>query len=252
MKDKKIAKILLLVLCFISGIVSFSGKFKKQQAESEYEKIRETVVDKVVETEKPLIDVPDESDFYETVMKETIAYKASDGLIDLMEKNQSVVGWVKIDNTNVNYPIVQDKADNEYFLYRDINGKKSAPGSIYLDSNHGLSTTHLNVIYGHNMKNGTMFKDIAKFISPQYMEEHSNIEIYTDERKLELEPIHCYAGVADGSYRNILTSPEEAGAFLKERIGQNITGNIFVFVTCSYTTGSDNERTYLICREREY
>ncbi|WP_195840464.1 class B sortase [Clostridium porci] len=245
----------LLIICVISGFISISSIVSKKQDEAAYESLCESVTassEPVTTESEPLTEQseeiavkPTESSAEETT---SAASSVPAGVINLMKQNANVVGWIKIDNTKIDYPIVQHKEDNEYFLHRDINGKKNSAGSIYLDSNHQIDGDGLHVVYGHHMKNGSMFKDIVKFRDAAYMKQHQNITIWTGEREISLKPVYCYAGAADGSYRNNFDSPEELQAFLKEKTGETISSdNVFVFITCSY--GSADERTYLICEE---
>jgi len=82
----------------------------------------------------------------------------------LLEINEDVVGWIMIEGTNINYPILQSY-DNNYYLRRDINRHISKSGSIYMDyRNDGFSDKN-TVLYGHNMKNGTMFAELEKIYS---------------------------------------------------------------------------------------
>jgi len=79
----------------------------------------------------------------------------------LLAINEDVVGWVMVDGTNINYPILQSY-DNNYYLKRDINRHISKSGSIYMDyRNEGFSDKN-TVLYGHNMKNSTMFAELEK------------------------------------------------------------------------------------------
>ena len=73
-------------------------------------------------------------------------------------QNPDVVAWIQIPGTQINYPVVQGK-DNDYYLHRDLNGQKSTAGTIFLDyaDQADFSSLH-NVLYGHHMKNGSMFK----------------------------------------------------------------------------------------------
>ena len=241
---RKVLVLVLSIICLVSGVICITDILQKQQEEKQYDVLREsvTIETTIAATEVETIESVDET---EPVVN---TYEAPEGLSNLMDTNTSVIGWLKIDGTNVDYPVVQKIDDNEYFLHRDINGNESKSGSIYLDSNHDVNEPGLHVIYGHHMKNGTMFKDVAKFISDDYMKEHSNITIWTDEKEICLKPVYCYAGPADGAYRGVISSKEELEAFLYEKTGQEIEGeNIFVFITCSY--GGADERTYLILQE---
>lgn len=174
-------------------------------------------------------------------------YQMPDSLAALSD-NENVVGWIYIENTNINYPIAQSKEDNEYFLYRDIYGNSNRVGSIYLDAMNEIDEVGLHLVYGHHMRNGTMFHDISKFKDNRYLEAHQNIIIWTKKKAIKLLPVYCYAGEADGDYRQNFKSSEEWQEFIKEKTGINISANnVFVFITCSY--GSKDERTYLVCKE---
>ncbi len=244
---KGIIMAILAFICVISGFVSISSFLSKKQDEAAYENLRESVhpsLETTVAETEPLTELSEETD----PVVESAESDEYTGIKNLMEQNSNVVGWITIDDTNIDYPIVQNKDDNEYFLHRDINGEKNSAGSIYLDSNHEMNEIGLHVIYGHHMKNGTMFKDIVKFRDSNYMQQHQNIKVWTNEKELTLKPVYCYAGSADGSYRNSFGSASELQEFLKEKTGETISSdNVFVFITCSY--GSTDERTYLICEE---
>lgn len=242
----------LVFICLISGIMSVGNYIKKKQAESDYETLRQAVsianptTEAMMKTE--LLVVSEENNSELTAYEQTAdQYQISAGLAELMETNKAVAGWIKIEGTRIDYPVMQNKEDNEYYLHRDINGKESEPGSIYLDSNHDINSFGLHVIYGHNMKNGTMFKDVINFTDATYLKNHQSVTIYTDEKEILLSPVYCYAGPTDGSYRESFDSTELLKNFLYQKTGQEITGNIFVLITCSY--GADDERTYCILRE---
>lgn len=260
-RSKKVFIAVLSLICFISGVVSVSDYLSKKQAEADYEMLRESVslTTETLASTKPTVKETRAQELVQTTSEpenvpqpesETEANsnkKMLQGLQNLMKQNNFVVGWIKISDTKIDYPIMQNRDDNEYFLHRDINGKESYPGSIYLDSNHRINEDGLHVIYGHNMKNGSMFKDVTKFTDPKYMKNHQDVVIYAGEKEIHLKPVYCYAAPADGSYRNVLNSPEELESFLYEKTGQKISGNIFVLITCSY--GEKDERTYCILKE---
>lgn len=251
-RSRDLIIISLVLICIISGFMSLSNYMDRRQAERGYETLRQAVsiTESTTETvtEKEAFTATEENS-HQSLNDKPIdgQYQISAGLSELMEKNNAVVGWIRIDGTRIDYPIMQNKKDNEYYLHRDITGKESYPGSIYIDSNHDINNTGIHVIYGHNMKNGTMFKDVTKFTDDTYLKKHQSVTIYTGKKEIHLTPVYCYAGPADGSYRGNFDSPEELKDFLYEKTEQEITGNIFVLITCSY--GTDDERTYCILKE---
>ncbi len=173
------------------------------------------------------------------------AYEAPQTLLDEMAKHPDCIGWIDIEGTNVHYPVMQNE-DNEYYLHRDADGKESISGCIYMDSNHDISAKGLHTIYGHHMKNGSMFKDTTRFVDNAYMEEHQNIRILAADKELKLKPVYCYAGKADGTYRQVLGSHGQVVQFIMNHTGMEVnTDDLYVLVTCSY--GSTDERTYLYC-----
>ena len=245
---KKITMLVLGLVCVISGSVWVNAYTKKMADEAAYEEIRETVQIHDLEVQ-PTTVAPTETKVVETVAdNKQESYVAPAGLADLMASNQNVIGWLTIGNTKIDYPVCQNKSDNEYFLHRDINGQKNTAGSIYLDSIQDINAKGLHVVYGHHMKNGTMFKDVSRFTSAKYMAEHQDITLWTGKREIKLKPIACYAGPADGSYRTNFQTTDELHKFIKTKCGKDIiSDNVFVFITCSY--GGNDERTYLICEE---
>ncbi|RKI87232.1 class B sortase [Parablautia intestinalis] len=221
---------ILLAISIVSGTAAFYNYKIDTAAENQFQKIRDQVA---ISTARPVY--------------EKDIYQPPQGLQDLMAANSSVIGWLKIEDTNIDYPIVQNKEDNEWFLHRDIDGNKSKPGSIYMDSMHDINAEGMHIIYGHHMKNGTMFKDISKYIDEEYRAEHQKITIWTDKREIRLEPLYCYTGKEDNTYHLNLDTREKLAAFLLEKTDMHISSDeIFVFITCSYKTR--NGRCYLICR----
>ena len=95
---------------------------------------------------------------------------------NLFEKNIDYRGWIKIDNTNINYPILQGQ-DNEEYLYKDINNEYIVSGSIFMNYlNNGFDDQN-TVLFGHNMKNGTMFANLKKYKEEDFFYNNNDIEI---------------------------------------------------------------------------
>ncbi len=103
--------------------------------------------------------------------------------------NEDSVGWLKIDGTVIDYPIMQTPTDEQYYLNRDFNGKYSAYGCIFADTDSTIGTGTLAedytdgtspgtniLLHGHNMKNGTMFGSLDKYKDKAYGQSHSIIK----------------------------------------------------------------------------
>lgn len=173
------------------------------------------------------------------------------GLIALMQQNQAIKGWITIPGTAIDYPILQNPDDNEFYLHRDLNGKKLYSGSIFLDTNSTIDGPGIISVYGHHMKAGykygTMFRDIAKFQDSQFLKSHQEITIYTDNQIYHYTPVFCISRKADPSLRKQPESQEDLKAYFQENYNLNIQGadKVLVLITCAYNT--DNARTYLFC-----
>lgn len=113
-----------------------------------------------------------------------------------MEENPDTIGWIKVPDTNIDYPIVQG-TDNDFYLNHDFYGKESVGGAIYLDfESQGDFVGRNNILYGHNMKNGSMFKDVIHYKDEEYFKEHQYFSIYTPDREIRLKAVACYYGEA--------------------------------------------------------
>ncbi len=111
---------------------------------------------------------------------------------ELKAINQDVKGWIKIDNTNINYPILQGE-DNSYYLNKNYKKEFSNQGSIFLDKDADINNVNSNIIiYGHNMKNKEMFQNLINYKDKSYYEEHKNIEIITDTESMLYEIVSVF------------------------------------------------------------
>lgn len=83
--------------------------------------------------------------------------------------NPDIIGWIQIPGTAIDYPICWRSNDNEYYMTHSAEGEKRAFGSIMLDgANSSAAEDHLVVLYGHHMRNGTMFKDIVRYTDADF------------------------------------------------------------------------------------
>ena len=103
---------------------------------------------------------------------------------ELMKVNSDVVAWIRIPDTVIDYPIVQGK-DNQEYLHKNIYNKYLYAGTIFINSQNSTDFTDKNtIIYGHNMKDGSMFATLNNYISKEsYYKEHKYVQIYTKTRK---------------------------------------------------------------------
>ena len=104
--------------------------------------------------------------------------KGSIDLTKLSNMNDQSVGWITIAGTAIDYPVVQAD-NNSYYLTHDFNNDPSIQGSIFMDyrNESNMENAH-TIMYGHNMKNGTMFHDLNNYQKEGYLNDHSYIDYY--------------------------------------------------------------------------
>ena len=91
---------------------------------------------------------------------------------EFSQSYDSSIGWICVPDTNINYPIMQWE-DNEYYLHRSYDGSYLYSGSVFLDWRCKSDFLgDVNMLYGHNMQNGSMFADVVNFINEDYFESH--------------------------------------------------------------------------------
>ena len=115
-----------------------------------------------------------------------------DKVKELQQENADVKGWVRIDDTKINYPLLQT-TNNDYYLTHNYKKEKSSYGSIFINSNCNIKNENSNIIiYGHDMKDNQMFKDLLKYQDKSFYEQHPIIKIATDENEYEYEIIYTF------------------------------------------------------------
>ncbi len=99
----------------------------------------------------------------------------------LYEQNKNLTGWVKIEGTNIDYPVMKSINDNgQYYLDHDIYGNEDRNGTIFMDDLCDIiKPTQNYIIYGHNMKSGQMFGDLKKYKSQSFCENHAIVKFDT-------------------------------------------------------------------------
>ncbi|MBQ4354736.1 MAG: class B sortase [Clostridia bacterium] len=139
------------------------------------------------------------------------------GLASLRQINEDLYGWISVEGTTINYPIVQGE-DNDYYLDHAYTGDYLPNGSIFADyRNHTSITKNYNtVLYGHNITSGAMFHDVTKFFKDEYFE-GVYINVYTDDGIFIYEPFSVYETRYDYNYfKTGFTSAENFIAFAEQ------------------------------------
>lgn len=102
-------------------------------------------------------------------------------LEELQKENEEIIGWLEIEGTNINYPVLQ-ASDNDYYLTHNYKKEKASTGSIFLDKDFDLINGSSNyLIYGHRNKSGLMFEDLMKYAKEDFYKEHTKIKFTTNK-----------------------------------------------------------------------
>lgn len=98
----------------------------------------------------------------------------------LITENADCIGWLSIDGTNISYPVMHTPSDPQKYLRRNFYGKYSQSGVPFLDGRCDLQSTNL-IIYGHNMKNATMFSDLKRYVDRDFLNAHRTVKFETTD-----------------------------------------------------------------------
>ncbi|WP_124065114.1 class B sortase [Clostridium sp. E02] len=225
-----------LILLFLTGVgMIYSDYRTRSKAKQEYESLAQIVKEARQEEET--------KEIKETKEESSAPYVSPIPFDQLEQINPDIVGWLKIEDTAIDYPIVQTD-NNETYLETDFTQKKNKVGAIYLDyqCESDFSGRH-NILYGHNRKDGTMFQDIIQYKDETFFKNHQNIIVYTKNREYHLRPITVLYADASGIRRQTRFDTMESfyaytkemtkgGMFLKE--SDLPVETLWSFITCSY------------------
>ncbi len=174
-KNMDILWIILMSVCVIVMLVCVvilgDYYYKRYKAEREYEKLREANK-KTEETKKP----EEPSVDSEEPVVIPIDFET------LWESNEDIYAWIEVPGTAINYPVLQHVVDDAYYLEHNLDHSEGRPGVIYSERSSAKDFSgFMNILYGHNMRNGTMFHDLHNYEEDGYLKEHDLIYIYTPE-----------------------------------------------------------------------
>lgn len=158
--------------------------------------------------------------------------------------NSEVLGWILIPNTNISYPLMQG-GNNSYYLKHDFRKNASSPGSIFLDSRNKADLTDFNsIVYGHRMKNGTMFEALKGYKEQSFWEAHPDIYLVLPQGAYHYRIYAAYEDSVRGeSYRTDFDGDAaQKQAFLTDALKQSwiqsdvvpqITDRLLTLSTCT-------------------
>ena len=111
---------------------------------------------------------------------------------ELKKENEDIVGWIEIEGTKVNNPVLQG-TDNSFYMNHDYKKKESVYGSLFLDESYDWNKPSSNLlIYGHNMRDGSMFQNLLNYREEDYYKKHPIIRFTTEDEDAEFEVMAAF------------------------------------------------------------
>lgn len=242
-KANKIAVIILIVffaVCLLIGLgyVVFNW-YNGLMAESAYGELQSNFENPTVDGDENLPDNP--IDF-----------------ASLKSKNDEVYAWIKIPNTKINYPVVQSRVDDNFYLNKSIDKTYLFAGMIYSQSMNSLDFYDpVTVLYGHNMNNGTMFQNLHKFQDKEFFDKNDHFYVYTDKHILTYKIVSAFKydnrhimnsfDFNDieqlAEFQNTVKNPKSMLKNVREDVNIDYNSKILVLSTCI----NDKRSRYLVC-----
>lgn len=182
MKKRKIyltVAVIAAAAAVVCAVFAVRQYLNEKEAGSGYEQIREEV-----KAEEPPAE-PEEA--AEPSVEIPIDFES------LQKRNPDAYAWITVPGTQIDYPILQRENDNAYYLTHTIDHEEKTEGAIFTENYNSIDFEDPNtVIYGHDMKNGTMFRSLLEYQDREFFEENKEIIIYTPDAIRHYEIFAAY------------------------------------------------------------
>ena len=246
-----IVEILFAIIFIYAAVQLYSIFSDYKRASDEYSALAETVVTEVEEVIAEEQQVENETaKKTESVLELPYDYEVPDYKVDvnvLKTQNPDTVGWIILPNSKINYPIVKSK-DNTEYLTTTFEGQTANSGAIFLDMYCPSDFSSDNaIIYGHNMKNGSMFRALNHMTDKEYFWRHHIFCIDIGNGFEKYEVISCYETVETdlSSWQISFESQESYEAWLKnivkrcnyDCVDYDVTKQTITLSTCRGKSG---------------
>ena len=164
--------VLVVVICLIAYAVSYHLGLKNR--EEQFDQLREAQLE----------EIPEATEVETTEAAENDSCEMIYDFAKLRETNEDIYAWITVPGTQVDYPVLQSDTDN-YYLNHNLDLSGGYPGCIYTNlCNQQDFSDLITVLYGHNMKNGSMFGCLHEFEDESFFEENRQIIVYTEEKRI--------------------------------------------------------------------
>ena len=166
--------LLLSAAAVLSGVKIHSELKERQKEKKDFAAVAE--IAELPMTEAPAESVTDTET--ETSAEPTEQSATEHNIPALIAVNGDCIGWLSIDGTSISYPVMYTPSEPQKYIRRSFYGQYSQSGVPFLDGRCNLQSTNL-IIYGHNMKNGTMFSNLKKYVDRDFLNAHRTVKFET-------------------------------------------------------------------------
>ena len=174
---------------------------------------------------------------------------------ELKSINSDYKMWIQIENTNINYPVVQS-SDNDYYLKHNFRKESNISGTVFVESANDIDNDKNIILYGHNMRNGTMFNNITNYKEESFFNEDNKINIIMNNTLYEYEVFSVYVKnvsevnlaigfASEDEFINYAYNEAEESLYKKD-VDFSAEDNLITLVTCSYEF--TDARTIVVAR----
>lgn len=174
---------------------------------------------------------------------------------ELKSINSDYKMWIQIENTNINYPVVQG-SDNDYYLKHNFRKESNISGTVFVESANDIDNDKNIILYGHNMRNGTMFNNITNYKEESFFNEDNKISIIMNNTLYEYEVFSVYVKnvsevnlaigfASEDEFINYAYNEADESLYKKE-VDFSTEDNLITLVTCSYEF--TDARTIVVAR----
>lgn len=183
MKGRKVLGLICLVLAVLLAGLGITRYLEEKRAGASYEELKEEVTEEEPETSEEEQGLPAEKDPVEIPID----------FATLQGKNPDVYAWIRVPGTSIDYPILQSQEDNSYYLTHTLDREEKAEGAIFTENYNSKTFQDPNtVIYGHDMKNGSMFQSLHNYMDRSFFDSNRDITVYLPEKILHYRIFAAY------------------------------------------------------------
>lgn len=246
---------ILLIASFCFCAVKFYGYYSDRAS---YAKIQEQYQKKSVKTDSKTAPLPIENNMDSgsaTLIRASVPAARESVAVDfkgLLLINPETVGWISIENTHINYPVVRHD-NNEFYLTNGFERKRNGSGCIFMDYRNMSPDKDVNtILYGHHMKDSSMFRDLVLYKNKNFFSTNGRVVFNSPDKKYEWQVFSVYVAETDDfdylmtsfkdkkTYAGYIKAIKDRSLFSSE-ISVSTDDRILTLSTCSYE--SANART---------